>query len=208
MMAHLALLQPLWTTFLKHWARATRHNKKIQLDSVLCFDLPDSLWCQGLLIALFFFFFFCTVSSFDSRTQTTGCESPQHSPSFTHTHTYCLLASHKPSHTCTHTHTGCIYFALVSLPPHHSLAGGIVSASIKKKNTAKRKKKSIKPNKQEWELLPACLHSPPHNRNGSTIRFLYNLPHRGVTEFTFPFLHLDSAFGTSQCYVIWSQWII
>lgn len=58
--------------------------------------------------------------------------------------------------------------------------------SIRGKKKGKREKKSIKANKQEWELLPACLHSPPDNRNGSAIRFLYNLPHRGVTEFTLP----------------------
>lgn len=34
--------------------------------------------------------------------------------SLIHTHTHCLLGSHKPQCTCTHTHTGCIY----SPPPH------------------------------------------------------------------------------------------
>lgn len=77
--------------------------------------------------------------------------------------------------------------------------------SIRKKEKERERKKSIKANKQEWELLPACLHSPPDNRIGSAIRFLYSLPHRSVTEFTFSSLPLDSGFLTRLCYMIWSK---
>lgn len=137
-------------------------------------------------------FAWITYISFDDKKQAAKVRSILR---LTHT----LSFGFPQSLTCLHTKS-CIYFALLSL--HLTTVWQVAQCWLLLKKSAMWEK-SIKANKQEWGLLPACLHSLLDNRNGSTIRFLNNLPHSSVTEFTFSFLHLDSASGIGHCWALY-----
>lgn len=72
--------------------------------------------------------FLYTLSSFDSSTQISGCDSPQQFLSFAHTRAV-YSVSHKPQCTWTHTHTQYLFCSSLST----YLAGGTVLGSIRKK---------------------------------------------------------------------------
>lgn len=102
-------------------------------------------------------------------------------------HIHTLFSGTSTLSTHTNTHSQGVLFSITTFWQEAQCL------PLEKKKRREREKKSIKANKQEWELLPACLHSPPDNRIGSAIRFLYSLPHRSVTQFTaFRFWLFDS----------------
>lgn len=118
---------------------------------------------------------------------------------------------HKPKNTFTHTrtpppnpaHTCCKYSPLPFWQVAHCCAP-LGRGGKKEREGGKEEKKSTKANKPEWELLPACPHSPPNNRNGSVIRFFSNFPHCGATRFFsfFYFLNFGIYIVVGVCFLL------